>query len=147
MRFDSELSRMNCQTFSTGLSSGQLGRTVPSGLIKDDDGMGTGRHVERDLFQMHAHRLAVAAGHNDPGSLAFGRANWAEDPVRGSSLITRSRGACTAPRPAPNELGLLPDPGFILPPQLYGRSFGETFADLRQTGSEAFLKMAMSSSF
>ena len=39
------------------------------------------------------------------------------------------------------------DPGFVLPPQLYGRSFGEAFADLRQTGGEAFLKMAMSSSF
>ncbi len=58
---------MNCQTFSTGLDRvelgasrrqrqqgdvgrhDQFGRTVPSGLIKDDDSMGTGRHVEGDL--------------------------------------------------------------------------------------------------
>lgn len=125
----------------------QLGRTVPSGLIKDDDGMGTGRHVEGDLFQMHAHRLAVAAGHDDAGSLAFCGADCAENPGRGSSLIARSRGTRAALGPAPGELGLLADPGFVLPPQLYGRSFGEAFADLRQTGGEAFLKMAMSSSF
>jgi len=49
----------------------QLGKPVPSGLIKDDDGMGTGCHVEGDLFKMHVHRLAVAAGHDDACSLAL----------------------------------------------------------------------------
>ena len=125
----------------------QFGRTVPSGLIKDDDSMGAGRHVEGDLFEMHAHRLAVAAGHDDTGSLAFGRTDRTKDPRRGSPLVARSRGTRAALGPAPGELGLLADPGFILPPQLYGRSFGEAFADLRQTGGEAILKMAISSSF
>jgi len=125
----------------------ELGRTMPSGLIEDDDGVGTRRDVEGDFFKMHAHRLAVAAGHDDAGSLAAGRTDRAEDPGRGTPLIARRRRARTAPRPAPGELGLLPDSGFVLPPQLYGRSFGEAFADLRQTGGEAFLKMAMSSSF
>ena len=68
----------------------QLGRTVPSGLIKDDDGMGIGRHVEGDLFKMHAHRLAVAAGHDDACSLALGRTDRTKDPGRGSPLIARS---------------------------------------------------------
>ena len=68
----------------------QFGRTVPSGLIEDEHGMGTGRDVEGDLLQMHAHRLAVAAGHDDPGSLAFGRADCTKDPGRGSPLIARS---------------------------------------------------------
>ena len=125
----------------------QLGRPVPSGLIEDDDGMGTVRHVEGDLFKMHAHRLAVAAGHDDACSLAFSRADCTKDPCRGTPLITRGRGARAALGPAPGELGLLADPGFILPPQLYGRSLGKALADLRQTGGEAFLKMAMSSSF
>jgi len=125
----------------------QLGRPVPSGLIKDDDGMGAGCYVEGDLFKMHAHRLTVAAGHDDAGRLAFSRADRAKDPGRGAPLIARSRGARAALGPTPGELGLLPDPGFILPPQLYGRSFGEALADLRQTGGEAFLKMAMSSLF
>jgi hypothetical protein len=39
----------------------------------------------------------------------------------------------------------LANPGFILPPKLYRRAFGEALADLRQTGGELFLKMAMSS--
>ena len=116
----------------------QFGRTVPSGLIKDDHGVGARRDVEGDLFKMHAHRLAVAAGHDDASSLAFGGADRTEDPCRGAPLIARSRRARAAPRPAPGELGLLPDPGFVLLPQLYGCSFGETCADLRQTGSEAF---------
>jgi hypothetical protein len=35
------------------------------------------------------------------------------------------RRARAALGPEPGELGLLPDPGFILPPQLYGRSLGK----------------------
>lgn len=120
---------------------------MPSGLIKDDDGVSARRDVEGDLFQMHAHRCAVAAGHYDAGSLTFRGADRAEDPCRGASLIARSRRARAALGPAPGELGLLADPGFILPPKLYGRSFGEAFADLRQTDGEAFLKIAISSSF
>ena len=58
----------------------QFGRTVPSGLIEDDDGMGTGCHVEGDLFKMHAHRFTIAAGHDDAGSLAFSEAYRTEDP-------------------------------------------------------------------
>jgi hypothetical protein len=44
----------------------QFGRTVPSGLIEDEHGVGTGCHVEGDLFQMHAHRFTVAAGDVTP---------------------------------------------------------------------------------
>jgi len=36
----------------------------------------------------------------------------------------------------PGELGLLTDTGFILPPQLYRRSFRELPPDLRQTGGK-----------
>ncbi len=120
-------------------------RAMP--IVRMNGPVGTGRHVEGDLFEMHAHRLAVAAGHDDACSLALGRTDRTKDPGRRTPLITRSRGARAALGPTPGELGLLPDPGFILPPQLYGRSFGEAFADLRQTGGEAFLKMAISSSF
>ena len=103
------------------------------------------RDMAGDLFEMHAHRLAVAVGHDDAGSLAFGGADRPEDPCRGTALILRRTGAGAAPCPAPGQLGLLADPGFVLPPQLYSCSFGEARADLRQTGGEAFLKMAMSS--
>ena len=39
----------------------------------------------------------------------------------------------------------LADPRLVLPPQLYGRTFGEGLADLRQMGGEGFLKAARSS--
>jgi hypothetical protein len=102
IRFESQLSRMNCQTFSTGLSSGhlggsgmsvmfggQFGRAVPSGLIEQDDGVRAGRDVEGDLHEMHAHGLAVAPGHDDAGSLAFSGTDRPEDPCRGAALILR----------------------------------------------------------
>lgn len=125
----------------------QLGRTVPSCLIKDDYGVRARRDMEGDLFEVHAHRLGVAVGHDDAGSLAFSRTDCAKDPCRGTPLVARSRRARAALDPAPGELGLLADPGFVLPPQLYGRSLGEAFMDLRQTGAELFLKMAMSCGF
>src|SRR3546814_11852601 len=59
--------------------------------------------------------------------------------------ILGCRGPRAALRPAPGELGLLTDASLVLPPQLYRRSSREAPPDLRQAGSEAFLKSAMSS--
>jgi hypothetical protein len=53
---------------------------VPSGLIEQEDRMRARRDVEGDLLEMHAHRLAVAPGHDDAGGLAFSRADRAEEP-------------------------------------------------------------------
>ena len=60
---------------------------MPACLIEDQDGMGAGRDVESDLFEVHPHRLAVAAGHDDGRALAFGRADCTEDVGRGGALI------------------------------------------------------------
>lgn len=125
----------------------QFGRSMPSSLIENDHGVGARCDVEGDLFQMHVHRLGVAAGHDDTGGLAFSGTDRAEDPGRGTPLIARRRRPRSPLGPAPCELGLLADAGLVLPPQLYGRSFGETLTDLRQTGGKLFLKMAMSSLF
>ena len=58
MRLESQLSRMNCQTFSTGLTlrrqqnDGDIGRheeargQVPAGLIDQEDGVGTVEAVD-----------------------------------------------------------------------------------------------------
>ena len=89
---------------------------MPCGLIEQQNSMCTGRDVEGDLFQMHAHRLTVAAGHNDACSLAFGRADRAEDPGRSPALVLWSQRAGAPLCPAAGEPGLLADPGFVLPP-------------------------------
>jgi hypothetical protein len=62
---------------------------------------------------MQGHRLGVAGWQNQPGPLAFGGADRAED-VRGlRALIVRCNRPRAAPRPAPRDLVLLPDPGFV----------------------------------
>ena len=65
----------------------QCCRGMPPGLIEDQDGMGARRDVESDLFEVHPHRLAVAAGHDDGRALAFSRTDGAEDVGRGGALI------------------------------------------------------------
>jgi len=125
----------------------EFGRSMPSGLIEQQDGMRPRCDVEGDLLEMHGHRLAVAPGHDDAGGLAFSGTDRAEQPCRRPSLVLRRRGSRAALCPAPGEFGLLADAGLVLPPQFYRRSSREPPLDLRQTGGEAFLKSAMSSGF
>ena len=87
-RLESQLSRINCQTFSTGLSSGARGgsgiRVILSGTSRarevchpawHDDGMGTGFNDAGDLFEMGVQRFRVGIGHNEAGSFALVRAD------------------------------------------------------------------------
>ena len=53
---------------------------MPTGLIEQQDGMGARRDMEGDLREMHAHRFAVAAGHDDASTLALGGADGTENP-------------------------------------------------------------------
>ena len=84
MRFESQLSRMNCQTFSCGLSSGHLagsgtmvmlsGTTrsvgeMPAGLIDKQRCVPPGRDLCRDFCQVQGHRLGVAAGQDEAAAL------------------------------------------------------------------------------
>ena len=96
MRFDSQLSRINCQTFSTGFSSGHLGgsategdvwrhdepaREVPSGLIDEEHGMSSRRHLGCDFGEVQVHGFGVAGRQDQGSSLALARADGAEDAV------------------------------------------------------------------
>src|SRR5947208_15401632 len=77
---------MNCQMFSTGLSSGdfggsgikvillgtvELGRKVPAGLIEQQNTMGSRRHRSGDLGQMQSHGGGIAARQNKAGGDPF----------------------------------------------------------------------------
>jgi len=52
---------------------------VPSGLIGDEDGMGTGRDRLGDLGQVHLHGSGVAEGQNQTCTLSFPWADRAGD--------------------------------------------------------------------
>ncbi len=109
MRFDSQLSRTNCQTFSTGFNSGerggsstrvmqhkgdvvrhlQLGRDVPARLVEHEHGMRAGRDRLTDLRQLRGHGLGVAIGQDETGALALLGANGTEDVGPGGALVVR----------------------------------------------------------
>ena len=63
---------------------------------------------------MPLHGLGVAAWQHETGPDAPGRTDCAEEIGRFGALVLRRGGSGAAPCPAPRELGLLPDPGFIL---------------------------------
>lgn len=51
-------------------------------------------NVEGDFLEMHAHRRAVATGHDDAGGLAFGGADRAEQPSRRAALVLGTMVGC-----------------------------------------------------
>ena len=77
---------MNCQMFSTGLSSEHLAGSgsderaghMPTGLIHEHDGMGTRRHGLGDFGKMQGHRVGIADRQDKPCALAQGRADRSE---------------------------------------------------------------------
>ena len=125
----------------------QFGRSVPPGLIEQYHGVSAGRDVEGDLFEVHAHRLAVAPRHDDAGGFAFSGADRSEEPCRGPALIFRCRRPGTALCPAAGKLGLLTDARFVLPPYLNRRAGRQTSRYRCQLACEVFLKAGMASSF
>ena len=121
---------------------------VPAGLIHQYDSMGAGCHGERYLGEMQRHGLGIAKRQDQPGALAKLRANRAEDVGRLGPLVLRRRRAGSSSGPAPRDLVLLADAGFVLEPDLYGRALREGGADRCQLGSEApFLKASRACSF
>ena len=164
-RLDSQLSRMNCQTFSTGLSSGARGGRVINSDVGGHIELGRryanrpdpspGRHGLagrrcRDIScKMQRHSVTIAERQDQAGALAFLRADSAEDIGRAGALIMGCAGsACHVCRPAPRDLVLLADTGFILEPYLYPCA-GSFFApcNIRHEGGEVFLNASRACSF
>ena len=121
---------------------GKRASGVPAGLVKQDDGMGAGVGHRRDLGEVEAHGLGVAAGQDEGGTLALGRAGGAEQIGRRRALVLGRRGAAAAPRPAPGDAILLPDLGFVLEPHLYPLARADVCRDRRQCRGEVFLNVA-----
>ncbi len=120
---------------------------MPSGLIDEHHAVGAGIDGLADLGQMRRHRRSVTPWHDQPGALAFGGTDGAEDVGPFGALVAGCPGAGSLARPASRDLVLLPDPGLVLPPQLYLRPGREARPDLRQLGGKVFLKASIASSF
>ncbi len=102
--------------------------------------MGAGSDGGRDFLQVKVHGVGVTAGHDEACADASGGTDGAEDIGRTGTLILGRRGPRSSFRPAPGDLVLLADPGFVLKPDLYGRTLRESGSDFYHPVGEVFLK-------
>ena len=109
---------------------------MPSGLIEQDDPMGTRRDMVRDLVEMVLHGHGGAARQHQSGADAPGWADCSEQIGRLGPLVVGRAGPRAAPGPAPRQLILLADPRLVLEPDLDRRAGGQAFADRSQLGGE-----------
>ena len=120
-------------------------RAMPTGLIEQDDRVGTRGDLGCDLVEMELHGFAVASRQHEGGaSPAFG-ADRTEQVGRFGPLIVRGAGTGALPGPAIGELVLLADPHLVLAPHLYRCARRKLRADLRHTAGKVFLNVSTAS--
>jgi hypothetical protein len=84
-----------------------------------------------------AHRLGVAARHDEPGAFAFLWADRAEDISRSGALVFGGARARAALGPSPGDLVLLADSRLVGEPNFYGGGIDIPFErDLLQARRE-----------
>ena len=93
--------------------------------------MGFGPDLGGDFLEVLLHGGGVAALLDDGGGDAALGTNGAEDVGRPGALVMRGAGPGAAPGLMSGMLVLLPDAGFILPPDLYPGTVGERLSGLR----------------
>ena len=120
---------------------------MPSGLVEQEDGMGAWPHLGGDFVQVPLHGLGVAAGQDEGGADPALGTDGAENVGRFGALIVRRPRPTAAPGPAPRDLVLLADAGFVLPPDFYLGVCRQPGSDRLQFGGEAFLKSSTANSF
>jgi hypothetical protein len=119
---------------------------MPSCLIEKNERMCSWRDRKRDFLEMQGHSLAVAGGQDKPGAFSFGRTDGSENIGRRRPLVARRGGPGSAFRPSPSDLVFLPDPGFILEPNLHRFAASLLCVGFFHDGGEAFLKTSAASS-
>jgi hypothetical protein len=120
---------------------------MPACLVQQQHRMRTGRDRLADLLQLRDHGLCVTIGQDETGALALRRADRAEDVGPQCTLVVWGARPCSPPGPAPGDLVLLSDTGFIMPPKFYLGAGRQTRPDRHQLGRQAFLNCSISSSF
>ena len=120
---------------------------MPSGLIDEEDGVGSWCDRLGNFGQMQVHGFGVAGGQDQSGALALFRADGTEDVGRCGSLIPRSARASAALGPPAGDLVLLTNARFIGEPNLYFPDIDRFFAcDFIQARWELFLKFSIAPS-
>src|SRR4029077_12940537 len=95
---------------------------------------------------MQGHGLAVARGQDEPCTFSFCRTDCTENIGRRGPLVARRRWPGPAFRPSARDLVLLPDPSFILEPNLYRLARSLFCGCLLHDRREFFLNAAAASS-
>src|SRR5271169_2223599 len=120
---------------------------MPSGLIDEEDGVGSWRDHLGDFREVQVHRFGIAEGQDQSRALALFRADGTEDVGRCGSLIPRSARASAALGPPAGDLVLLADTSLVLEPNFYLADVDRFFArDFIQARWELFLKSSMAPS-
>lgn len=104
--------------------------------------MGAWGDVGGDFPQMKVHGGAVADGQDETGTNPSGRTNGTEEIGRAGALVVGCDGPCSTLGPAACDFVLLPDPGLVLPPDLYRGAVWQDPADRCELAGKVFLKAA-----
>src|SRR6476620_2285614 len=92
---------------------------MPSGLIDEEDGVGSWCDRLGDFREVQVHRFGIAGGQDQSRALAQFRADGTEDIGRCGSLIPRRARASAALRQSAGDLVLLADTSLVLEPDFY----------------------------
>src|SRR5258706_14146057 len=86
---------------------------MPSGLIDEEDGVGSWCDRLGDFREVQVHRFGIAGGQDESRALAQFRADGDEDIGRCGSLTPRRARASAALRPSAGDLVLLADTSLV----------------------------------
>src|SRR6516164_1824552 len=101
----------------------QLARCVPAGLVERDHGVGAARDTAADLIEVKLHGAGVGARKHERGAGVARRADRAEHIGVGVTLVLGLARPRALLGPLIDQAVLLPDPHFILEPDLDRRSW------------------------
>ena len=115
---------------------------MPPGPVHEQRGVRAGCDVTADLVDVELHGLGIGVGKRQTGADAARRADGAEQICAAVALIRRLAGPGSAARPLPDDAVLLPDPGFVLPPDLDRLALRQIGQMRAQRAREVFLNSA-----
>src|SRR5215468_2924621 len=120
---------------------------MPSGLIKEDNGVRSEGDFGCDLVEMELHGFAVASRQHEGGAGSTFGTDRTKQISRLGPLIVGGTGARAFHGPAVGQLVLLTHPHLILEPDFYRCVGCELRTDFRHTLGEVFLNASMASAF